>query len=350
MKILIACNKNSYKNPYVQTLANSLSKIGCNVVCSLAEFWNPSSKYSIVHIQWPDLLIKTPWDDCEKIEKQLNYFKKGGSQLFVTCHNLIPHYSHNSAVLKSYKIVYENADCIIHLGEKSIELLKDQLPNIKAKHIVIPHHSYDSIYNIQIDKKKSRKILKIPPNAKCILSFGTFRDDEERNMILSLSKDKNQNYYFLMPGFFRDAIIRKNILLGIKNFFRFFKYSFIAWKNNIAMSHRYISEEMVPIYMSAADVLLIQRKKILNSGNVSLGMFFGLPIVGPNKGNVGSILEKTGNYIFDVDNITTLRSAIAKAVSDKNIGNFNRLYATTYLKTDDIAKKLYEVYKQFCIG
>lgn len=344
MVVLFACNRDSYKNPYVRTLADGLQQVGCEVICSINEFWHPTREYSIVHIQWPDLLPLTPWDDCKNIEKRIGEYKKHGTKVVATCHNLLPHYSSVTAVLKSYEIVYKNADCIIHLGETSIEMLKTQLPMMNAKHVVIPHHTYDTIYK-NVSKNESRKELGVPQDSKCVMSFGTFRDDEEREIVLSLRKRLPKEYVFLMPGFFRDAIIRKNVLLGVKNIFKTIKYSCVAKKNNIVMNHRYVPDEVLPYYLAAADVVLIQRKKILNSGNVSLAMLFGLPIVGPNVGNVGGILQETHNYVFDVNNMTNLSDLVEAAMHDNELGKKNKVYADEKLKTRIVAKQHFDLYK-----
>ena len=95
--------------------------------------------------------------------------------------------------------------------------------------------------------------------------------------------------------------------------------------------------------------MLVQRKKILNSGNVPLAMLAGLPIVGPNDGNVEYILRSTGNYIFDKDNLDNLPQIINTISSDKNIGPQNYIYAQKNLTTSSVVDSLISFYKT-CIS
>lgn len=345
MKILIACNRDSYKNPYVSTLADGLVEQGVDVTCSIVEFWNNATSYDIIHIMWPNLLVDKSDEDCKKLQYVISEIKHRGKILMCTCHNIKPHYNDGVAINNAYRIVYESCDCIHHLGNASIRMLKDLYPNIRAKSVVIPHHTYDKLYNLNICKRDARSKLKIPLDAKVIMSFGSFRDDEERKLVMDLSDKLGNKYYLLMPGFYRDEIFRKNILKGLMVLFKTIKYTLIAKRHKLHICHSYISDNMLPYYMAAADIMLIQRVKILNSGNVSLAMLAGLAIVGPNTGNVGAILEETGNEIFDTSNTKELYDIINRMFDKRQIlGTKNREYAMRYLTTASVSYQLKDLY------
>lgn len=346
MRVLIACNVDSYPNPYVKTLYNGFLKSEINVTCSIEEFWNNPTSYDIVHIQWPNLLVDELDVNCIKLRTIIDNIKEHKIPLVCTCHNLVPHYNSGKAINNAYRVVYNNSDYIHHLGEASIQLLKDLYPEMAAKHIVIPHHTYDEIYSFDIGKDEAREKIGIPKKVYCILSFGSFRHDEERNLLINLSKEmSNQNICFLAPGFFRPVIIRKNILMGLTALYKTIKYTIITKLNNIHICHSYVSDNELPYYLKAADVMLIQRVKILNSGNVSLAMLAGLPIVGPNDGNVGAILKETGNFVFDHQNLKNISSLVKSALSSKNIGESNKKYAENNLTTLMVVNKIVDFYK-----
>ena len=111
------------------------------------------------------------------------------------------------------------------------------------------------------------------------------------------------------------------------------------------MSHQFISDEDLPYYLTSADVLVVQRLKILNSGNVPLAMLAGLPIVGPNVGNVGWILKETGNKCFDVNHLEKLPSIVAEVFEEKELGEQNKKYAKESLATKIIAQKTKNTYE-----
>ena len=345
MKILIVCNVDSYQNPYVKTLYNGLVSQGIDVTCSIEEFWINAISYDIIHIQWPNLLVEKSDESCSKLQCVISDLKALSIPLVCTCHNLVPHYNSGAAINNAYSIIYNNCDYIHHLGEVSIQLLKDLYPGMSAKHIVIPHHTYDEIYRFEISKDEARKKIGVPKNVNCVLSFGSFRHDEERQLLIDLSKKmKKQNVYFLAPGFYRSVILRKNIFLGLKALYNTIKYSIVAKFNNIHICHSYVSDNLLPYYLIAADVMLIQRVKILNSGNVSLAMLAGLPIVGPDEGNVGSILKDTGNFVFDPRSKRNISLLVHSALSSKGIGESNKQYAEINLTTMSVVQKLVDFY------
>lgn len=347
MKILIACDIDSYDNPYVKTLAEEMYRQNIDVTCSLSEFWKNSNSYDIIHIQWPNLLVCDSDNSNQLLLNKINEIHHSGIKIIVTLHNIFPHYSHNTKILTAYKIIYENADCFIHLGTASVHLLKEQYPNINAEHFIIPHHTFDTLYNMNVSVEEARKVLDIPQNIKCLVSFGRFRNDEERNLVLSICKALPKNIYYLMPGFNKEKILRKNIIKGTNELIKRIKYAILANKYGIHMNYRFIPDNMVPLYIKAADAMLIPRLKILNSGSVSLGMLAGIPIVGPNVGNVGSELMKTGNYVFDVKKIDSLPSIIEGALNDKRLGEKNLKYANDVLKTSTIVEQIAQVYMKF---
>ena len=349
MKVLIACNRDSYKNPYVRTLADGLIEQGIDVTCSISEFWNNAISYDIIHIMWPNLLVKSGDENCTELQSIIEMINQAGKALICTCHNIKPHYNDGIAINNTYKIIYESCTYIHHMGESSIRLLQEAYPNIKAKSIVIPHHTYDRLYNFCIDKKLARLKLNIPLNMRVVLSFGVFRDDEERKIVIELA-DKMRNYYFLMPGFYRAKIVRKNIIKGLVALKNTIKYFLVAKKHHLHIRKSFVPDELLPYYLAAADVLLIQRINILNSGNVPLAMLSGLPIIGPNVGNVKEVLLETNNYVFDTDNLNGINDLIKNAIDCQNIiGESNIKYAKEKLSTSIVSKKFVELYKMISL-
>jgi len=71
-----------------------------------------------------------------------------------------------------------------------------------------------------------------------------------------------------------------------------------------------VAEADAQIYLNACDVLLIPRLKVLNSGNITLGLTFGKVVVGPDSWDVGELLKETGNPTFDPDRPETAATAV----------------------------------------
>ncbi|SKB98341.1 hypothetical protein SAMN05660226_04135 [Parapedobacter luteus] len=126
----------------------------------------------------------------------------------------------------------------------------------------------------------------------------------------------------------------------------------VAWVKKIHYHKSVISDEMMSVYFSAADIIIIPRIEVLNSGNVTLGAQFGKLVIGPGTGNIKEDLERLDQIVFGHNGISIahkelndairarltaqfsekLKRAIKETNSDNNIlAVFNELFYT--LKT-----------------
>lgn len=331
-------------NQYVMTLMDGIDAQFDDVEWGwgLEKFWqNDIFDYDIIHIQWPDLLLwpnRTPM----QLEHRLSKLKENGKKIISTCHNLEPHYCSDINRKEAYDVVYRKADMMLHLGNYSLDIMKQRFP--EANHVLLPHQTYDSIYDNLPDRDAACHKIGLNPKHKYVICFGAFRDDEERLMVKDLAdKLKNNGVYFIAPAYNE---IRKTGIAGrlLRKYEKIKNY----YCNHIIMtghSSAPVAVTMVPYYYAAADVALIQRKKILNSGNLPLAFLMKKVVVGPNIGNVGLLLKETGNPTFDV-NDDNIIAAVRKGfdLAKENYGNKNRRYALENFSTTIIAKQLHRYY------
>ena len=342
-------------NHFVPSLANTLQKQGCEVVYGLERLWTDDVfDCDIVHFQWPEFVLGNQKkefsdDDITRMSHRLMQLKEKGVKIFVQVHNLKPHTKNDKNFLRLYELLYLQADVIVHMGRYSCELLQSQYPN--AQHVVIPHHIYDDVYSFNIPQEEARHRLHLPTDKKSILSFGKFRNDEERNFVLSLKKNFNSQLstlnsqlstVFLMPGFYRETLHTWNPMKLAVRLYNTCKYKL----KGIRFCHEVIPDDLMQCYFCAADVVLIQRLDILNSGNLPMAFHAGKVVVGPDVGNVGQILRETGNFTFDPHDIRSAVSALQKALTDTAKGKENRTYAIEHWAPDLIATTLLRCYQQ----
>lgn len=349
MEVLLAYpDSNVIDNPFVYTLKEGLKTQGCSVHWGLNQFWGNYMNYNIIHINWPNSLFEN-WNpttvEILYLEKILEDIKKRGIKIVYTRHNAQPHYSSNINILKCYKLVEENADAIVHLGYSD---LKEVRESEEKKHFVIPHHIYD-IYDTDITKEDARKELNISKGKFVILTFGAYRDKEEVELVLKAYKRlKVKNKYLLAPrlgeplglNIVYQGIGRKRLQKQIERF----KLKL----QNIQIADGFISDKELPFYFKAADAVLIQRKDILNSGNLPLAYLFSRVVVGPDCGNIKEILEETDNVVFNPDIENSLVNSLNEVyLLDKNtLENRNYEYASNNWNINSIAKQYMEVYSE----
>ena len=94
-----------------------------------------------------------------------------------------------------------------------------------------------------------------------------------------------------------------------------------------------IDNDELPYYIAASDVIFVQRKRILNSGNVPLAFLFRKVVAGPDNGNVGELLRETGNPVFSPDDNAGIVRALEQAgrLAEQGKGEENYRYARQHM-------------------
>ena len=332
-------------NPYIYTLIEGLQQTypDCNLSWGREAFWSDDVlSFDIVHFHWPQTFMgKDPHSETDFLH-HIERIKTAGVKIVATCHDLEPHYDQFADKAESMRIVYSHCDAIFHLGEYSKALFEKCYPN--AAHIFLPHHLYDTVYRTFPTRSESLKYIGLPEDFTYILCFGTFRAEQERKLIISLSKQlADKKVVILAPSFmnvwwhsFRLAHLR------LKKWFYKYRYNIYC----TGRTWRAVSDKTLPYYYGAADVVFIQRLKILNSGNALMPMLFGKVVVGPDCGNVGPLLRHWDYPVFSVDDISNVGHIVRKAfqMEKSGIGMENRKRQFSEYSTVVITKMLYEAY------
>lgn len=328
MKVLFVCSPDSVyddkANPFVSSLIKGLNdQGGIEIECDSNSLWHLDSSYDLIYFQWPEQIFRRTIDDEDlaNLTKQFDIIKKKHIKTVITCHNLLPH-NGNPKIIQLYDLVYSKVNAFHHMGNHSYQLMKLKYPN--AYHFIAPHH-IDDCYLDLFKSNGAKSSLSIPANDIVIASFGAFRNQHEKNMFLSMVDDmKGQNVRFLAPRLIiYDRTYFNWIISYIKNY--------LTCRANKIKTAKFLEEYKLRQWLSATDIVFIQRKEILNSGNVPLAFAAGKVVVGPDKGNVGEILKETGNFVFDPDNRESIKMAVLNAIDSVKrgnpIGQANHFYA-----------------------
>lgn len=350
MKVLFPVASQTVSNPFVATLTQGLTNLGVDCTLSIDDFWDKPDSYDIIHFQWPEAVYLWKRSISKKqlknVVKQLDKIKSAQVMIAITCHNLKPHLIEDENVKALYDVIYSHCNLFFHMGQYSQKVLQKQYPD--AKHVIVPHHLYDSIYRFDKDKFEACAELNISGNEFNILSFGEFRTDAEREMIQGLAKRLGKhNIQYLVPGFYRERIFTKRLLELPQRIYKTFTYRLQGFK----FQKNYVDIADTVRYFCATDIVLIQRLSILNSGNLPMAFAAGKVVVGPDVGNVGHILTETGNPTFDPQNTSTILSAIEKAqeLCKNGKGLKNKIYAEKHWRTATVAQAVLQHYQSIVL-
>ncbi|MEY8590138.1 glycosyltransferase family 1 protein [Butyricimonas hominis] len=349
MKVLIVFENKNVDNLFVPILCRGLQAIGIELECSVKKFWSEDTFYDIIHFQWPEEIIGWNNQNAHKIQQlkeRIAFLKNRGTKFVYTRHNSRPHY-YNAITYTAYDIIESSCDTIVHMGQFSYNEFKQQYP--QSHNVIIPHHIYENTYNENISKEEAREKLGLSPDKFIITAFGKFRLKEEISIVIkSFLKFKCKNKYLLAPRLlpFSPHARNKNLYKRYISKLLYHTSKFICNLYSIQADNneKIISNQALPYYIIASDLLFIQRKRILNSGNLPLGFLFKKIVVGPDYGNIGEILKESGNPIFTPDNTGSIVQALTQGYSlaQTHKGKENYLYAKQHFSLQYIS----ELYRQ----
>ena len=334
-------------NPYIYTLIEGLQQSypDCEMAWGRDAFWSEDIfTFDIVHFHWPQAFMGRDSHTDTDFLHHIEMMKKAGVKIVATCHDLKPHYNQFADKAESINIVYRNCDAIIHLGEYSKKLFEEIYPN--AKHLLVPHHLYDTVYTQFPSRTESLKYLNLPEKCAYVLCFGAFRAKQERQLIISLSKQLSDKNIIILAPSFMNIWWRSFRLFHLRIRRWYYKYRYNIYCTG--STWRAVSDESLPYYYGTADVVLIQRVKILNSGNALMPMLFGKVVVGPDCGNVGPLLRQWNYPVFPVDNINKVGDCVRKAfqMQREGVGTKIRSQQFEEYATKIIVDKLHDTYQQ----
>lgn len=345
MKICIPLNDGwIYPNPFVALQLQGVKDIDANITIEkgVCRFWECDlNEFDIIHIYWPQCLVQEDYSHktLNDLHNRLDLFDKAGVKIVSTCLNLKAHYSNDNKANASYDLVYSKSHLILHLAEYSKKLLSSKYPYIQ--HEILPHHVYDTIYKLLPEKRNCQAKLGLSSSTINILSFGTYRSEEERDFIKATAKSiKDKKIRFIIPTFYPSP---HGKLSFIKTHFKLLIIHLLY--PNLICDCKYIDKDL-PIYYRATDISFIQRINILNSGNVPMGLLMGHVVVGTQNACVGDILKTTGNPTFDYHTIKSVVNAIDDAVTlfREGKGEENRKYALSHYTVAITSKMLCRYY------
>jgi hypothetical protein len=300
----------------------------------------PETCFDVVHIQWPEALVgwEEPTEaDLHQVQTALNRWSRMAA-VVVTVHNEYPHYRDTEPFRTLYKMVYDAADGLVHMGEASTQVVRRRYDKEveQAKEIVIPHGNYNWFPD-EISQQEARSRLGI--DYSVVLCIGKLRAPEELRL--------------LYRGFsFTNVFNKRLVIAGRLPFATRIDWRYWALRvpliinPAIILREGFIEPSDMQVFLRAADVVVVSRRSMLNSGNLYLGFTFGRVVVGPDSGVVGEILRRTGNPVFDPEVPETLGAAIEHGLnlSHGNTPITNATYAKGDLAWSSVVQQHVEFY------
>lgn len=219
-------------------------------------------------------------------------------------HNALPH---EQGLLDKplAKFFFNRCDAFICMSDsvkKDLQFLKKS-----ADILVSPHPIYDH-YGEPIDKVSACSRLGIDPTKKNILFFGLIRDYKGLDILIESMNYLDEDYQLIIAG---------------ESYGDFRKYQRLIdeskLSNNIFVYERYIADDDVAVFFSAADILALPYRTATQSGVIAISYQMETPMVATEVGALGDTLRvaDTGVVATEVDP-EEFASAIKTIFQDQN--------------------------------
>jgi len=250
--------------------------------------------YDLLHLHWT-----TPYLKGESFGVRLFYSVKflidicfvrlANVQVVWTIHNLISHEADFPRLeLWFYRMLAWLANGVVVHHQQAKQDVAECYGVSSEKVQVIPHGHYRTAYGQKVERSLARKKIGLPTNVKLYLHFGMLRPYKGIESLLSVWKREwvQSDAMLLIVGKpMNDAYLDNlNEMTGSLG--------------NVVLRSGYVDDADIPLYFSAADVVVLPFEKVLTSGSLLLAMSYDLPVIAPRIGSIPETLLGADDLLY----------------------------------------------------
>lgn len=215
--------------------------------------------------------------------------------------------------------------------------VKSDLLKLKpdAKYEFKPHPLYDHFGEV-VDKTEACNKLGIDPNKKTLLYFGIIRKYKGLDLLIEAFGKLDNSYQLLIVGeSYGSFDSYKNQIASNPNKDRIFEHV------------RYVSDEEVPIFFSAADTCILPYRSATQSGIIAIAYHFNLPLIVTDVGGLKEMVnENETGVVIPTPTTEAIKDGIIQYF-DSNIDKFidSIQLKKAALSWDSFAETVVDLYK-----
>ena len=173
------------------------------------------------------------------------------------------------------------ADGIIAHSTSDVALIKGHFGLTEMEFLKLPHLNYDQ-YGPLIDGDEAKSILGIEAT-RVILSFGLIRKYKGIMELIDIFNSMpNDDCALLIVGEIWDERAEISTSIGAS-----------PKRDSIILVDRYVDDDEVPVFFSAANVLALPYSRASQSGVGAIALHYGIPAI---SYAVGGLVESIGEY------------------------------------------------------
>ncbi|SDR81808.1 Glycosyl transferases group 1 [Agrococcus carbonis] len=238
-----------------------------------------SGHAGVVHVQWTSPITEKARDDqhageiVDDVLEALDHARAAGRPILWTVHNVLPHDTRfREAAIRLHQGIADRAHLIHVLGSTTQEAIGDlyELPVEKLR--VLPHSSYAGIYGARVEQSDARAAIGSAPGTTQALFFGQMRPYKGLEHLFGAAIDLQDEHPV-------ELLLAGNPTPELRAQIDELDETEVA----ITSALRFIEDDEVADWFSAADVAVLPYRHILNSGSMHLAATYGLPVILPDE-------------------------------------------------------------------
>lgn len=202
--------------------------------------------------------------------------RKRGVKVLTILDNVIPHEKRFFDTAFTRYFLKRN-DGFVAMSEKVKADLLSLRPDTKV--ILLPHPLYDH-FGAPLPMAEARKQLGIADDRKVSLFFGFIRDYKGLDLLIDAMAKLPADHVLIIAGEpygdmskYHEAIARHGL------------------KDRVVDHIRYIADQEVPVFFSAADAVVLPYKSATQSGITAIAYHFGTPVIATDVGGLKESVE-----------------------------------------------------------
>jgi glycosyltransferase involved in cell wall biosynthesis len=269
----------------------------------------------ILHLHFFDELTQRPSKPQTAVRSLLfllllALLRMRGVRLIWTAHNLEPHELYHPAWgFLVYRLVARWSAAIIAHSCAARELLEARygaLPNCQ----VIPIGNYIGLYGPQAGRATSRAALGLPSDRPVLLNLGALRPYKNIEGLIDAfaALPEPTRGILLIAGVAKSAAYAEQLRRRATSV------------PGVRLHAQYIADAELPIYLAAADLVVLPYRKMLTSAMLLCALSYERPVVAPAFGAVRELLcEGETGFLFAPGDDDALRAALERALAHPDL-------------------------------
>ena len=338
-------------NPYQTLLANALQQeqvkvnfpIGYRRVFPIFRAVRDASPTEVLHLHWTNPYLKgSTW--FQRLIYSLKFLcdilltQAAGTRVVWTIHNRLSHEAKFPRLeLWTARQLAKLVDGIIVHHQAALAEISELYQFSPEKAVVIPHGHYRTVYGDAIAPLEARATLGLPVDSKIYLSLGMLRPYKGIERLLHTWRDHPEltnNSTLLIAGKPLDDTYGQHLM------------DQAAEAKGAILHLDFVEDHLIPVYFSAADVVVLPFEHVLTSGSLLLAMSYSKPIIAPRSPGIAEALGAAMDLLYNPQDGQGLLKALQRSTKI----DLARLSQQTHQECDRlnwqaIAEKTYLTYQ-----